>query len=412
MGTVFAWRPLMEEITRNRFHVVTLVSRPTFLLQPEINSENNWWILIMFGIKRIFTSLQHGLSHGESSPKRQQQPAVPANAVTQQGQEPFRPNNRRKNERGNFLKRFLPTRLGPSRSESVRNGYVRPSSQDPKLQFAIELSKASPKVAEEMRRIAASERHLPENPRELRFALELSLASSDVAEEMQRVAASEGEIPENLWELRRALELSMPTSIRSEACIKAFGTIKEGHNQFFRGENPSLKTFVEDQTPAEPIPAELISAMEVSPADQMYSAMRPSVRRFRAWATENGLEIVPSSSFNNNCMLHALMKHASGNYSADFRDEAIALKAELVKEFPDEVENERAMLPANTDSALFDYVLQKINKMFNTNMEVCVVQAGINGLPIMQEQLEDSPGKTPVVLFNSGAHYEAIVARR
>ena len=289
-------------------------------------------------------------------------------------------------------------------------------------QFAIELSKARPEVAEEMRRIAASEEDLPENPWELRralemsqaeqqFAIELSKARPEVAEEMRRIAASEGHPPENPQELRRALALSMPASIKTEACIKAFDKIVKGHDQFFRGESPSLKTVVEDLPSAEPIPEELISALGVSLADQIHSATSLGVRRFRAWATENGLEIVSTSSFNNNCMLHALMKHASGDYSADFRDQAMALKKKLVKKFPGEVVDEKAMLSASTDSALFDYVLQKINKMFNTNMEVCVVQAGRNGLPIMQERAEGAPGKTPVVLFNSGAHFEAIVAR-
>jgi len=357
----------------------------------------------MVSFKRFFTSLPHRLCRGESSSQRQQQATVSTDMATRQSQEPLRPNSRRANDREHFMSRHM---RGPLA-----------------LQFAIELSKASPEVEEEMRRIAASEGHLPENPSELRhalemslaeqrFAIELSKASPEVKEEMRRIATSEGHLPENPQELRQALEMSMPKSIKIEACIKAFDTITEGHNQFFRGENPSLKTVVEDLPSAEPIPAELISTLGDSLADTIYSTMSLGVRRFRAWAAENGLEIVPTSGFNNNCMLHALMKHASGDYSADFHDAAVALKAELVEKFPDEVASERTMLPAGEDYASFNHALQRINEMFNTSMEVCVVQAGRNGLPIMHEQPEGLPGKTPVVLFNSGAHFEAIVARR
>lgn len=188
--------------------------------------------------------------------------------------------------------------------------------------------------------------------------------------------------------------------------IKAFNTIVRGHRRYFRKADVAAAR-------AQP----RLSPKSWPAGEHLFSEMAKGNRRMRKWLERRGLETVQTSGYSNNCMLDALMKLASCRHTGDFRARACALKRELVALFPDEVPNERAMLDASSDSPAFQYALARINRSFNTDMEVFVVQAGRNGLPVFAEGLPDlrrlfervAAGTTPVILYNSGAHYEPIV---
>lgn len=241
--------------------------------------------------------------------------------------------------------------------------------------------------------------------RELDTAIEISKASPKVADEMIRLAASGNLAPGEAKELRLALEKSLAPSIASEACTKTFQAIAKGFEEYENESSvsPHVSTITNGS-------AERVSpGIDYSPLDVLNSEMAEGNNRFRDWAKSNDLKIVPNTGHGNNCALLSLMQHASGNYDAAYRETAQAIKEELAEKFPDEVKSKDAMLDASMDRQSFRYALRKINEMFHVDMDVYVIQAGNSGLPVMAEPRAPVPGKTPVVLWNSGAHFEAVV---
>ena len=389
----------------------------------------------MLGIKKFFPYIA-GLT--SSSPRRKPQPHSFQPTPTAHQPNQLRPVQGEANQRGRFISRFFN------------------QSQRIELDLAREISKASPKVADEMRRLAASGELAPEEAKELRLALERSLAASTnraaprmqtmnrheesdlqraiklslesheaeklqrrelelvleisksspkVADEMRRLAASGELAPEDAKELRLALEKSLAPSIISAACAKAFRVISKGFRDYQNESRVSSPVSTITDKSAERISL----GINYSPMDVLLSAMAEGNNRFRDWAKSKDLQIVANTAHENNCALLSLMQHASGDYNADFREMAQRIKEELVEKFPDEVEGKNAMLDASIDSRSFQYALRKINEMFHVDMDVHVIQAGNSGLPALVEPRDPAPGKTPVVLWNSGAHFEAVV---
>ena len=263
--------------------------------------------------------------------------------------------------------------------------------------------------------------------RELNLAIEISKAGPKVADEMIRLAVCGDLTPAEAKDLRLALERSMAPLIANEACTKAFEAISKGFKEYENESRVSPHVSVKTDESAEK--SEHVQSRNYLRAtgsnrksehdesqetnyrsiDVLHSAMAEGNLRFRDWAKSNDLQIATNTGHGNNCALLSLMQHASGNYHADYREMAEEIKAELAEKFPEEVEGTCAMLDASMDRQSFRYALQKINEKFHVNMDVYVIQAGYNGLPVMAEPRNPASGKTPVVLWNSGSHFEAVV---
>lgn len=374
----------------------------------------------MMKIKRSFSQMFGPVS---LEPNKKPQPQQPLRTTVMENQRSPQTSLRGSmNERQQFFARYTRQQSSvnaPSGRNRPRSNRGVPGAQaisrreDVDLQRAIKLSLESYE-AEKSRR-------------ELDLAIEISKASPKVADEMIRLAAAGDLTPADAKDLRLALKRSMAPLIASDACTKAFRTISKGFKEYENKSrvvpHVSVKTdesakkskHVQSRnylrtTGGNP-KSEHDGSQEINyrSIDVLHSAMAKGNRRFRDWAESNDLRIATNTGHGNNCALLSLMQHASGNYHADYREMAQEIKAELAEKFPGEVEGTNAMLGASMDRQSFRYALQKINEKFHVNMDVYVIQAGYNGLPVMAEPRNPAPGKTPVVLWNSGSHFEAVV---
>ncbi len=118
------------------------------------------------------------------------------------------------------------------------------------------------------------------------------------------------------------------------------------------------------------------------------------------WLESKGLVAVPNTGHGLNCLIHALLQHASGDYDNPEPAEAANYRAEIGK---------GGML--HSDDIDMQILVASINSDFDVSMNVHVIQATESGLPVILPKLEMG-AEDNVVIWQQGAHYVAVVARK
>lgn len=131
----------------------------------------------------------------------------------------------------------------------------------------------------------------------------------------------------------------------------------------------------------------------------------------RAWLAERGIETVPNSGSGMNCLLIALLQHATGRYDAEsepeLAEEAETCRRFLAQQHP-EIESLDRMLYA--DEPAIRSALQYINVRCDAHLDVHWVEPHADGHPV--RWLRSSTGDEPVAIVRFGNHFEALRSSR
>lgn len=127
----------------------------------------------------------------------------------------------------------------------------------------------------------------------------------------------------------------------------------------------------------------------------------------RAWLANRGIETVPNSGAGMNCLLIALLQHATGRYDKDFEpklsDEAQKCRAVLEQAHPEIAELDRMLY---ADEPAIKSALAYINTRCGANLDVHWVEPHADGHPV--RWLHSSTGEDPVAIIRFGNHFEAL----
>lgn len=123
--------------------------------------------------------------------------------------------------------------------------------------------------------------------------------------------------------------------------------------------------------------------------------------KVESWMKARNIAIVPNNGDGLNCLIISLLQHATKDYASQHTEMAGKLRTAVQKKFPDVGNN---ML--YSDDIVFKSLVNFINKKFDADMNVLIVQPDENGTPVV---LPFNPtGKNDVVIIQQGAHYEAV----
>jgi len=150
---------------------------------------------------------------------------------------------------------------------------------------------------------------------------------------------------------------------------------------------------------------------DISPLDRQFSEMADGNAKFRTYCAKNDIAIIHNKGVDNNCLITALLQHATGDYLSDHREMAATLRANLpgnaslllsTGHFP--------MLYPDGGDETFRHLLAVINARYDTKLEVFAVQATEEGRPVFDEvERTRQPDTTPVMIWQQGAHFAALV---
>ncbi|WP_213106047.1 ankyrin repeat domain-containing protein [Candidatus Protochlamydia amoebophila] len=192
---------------------------------------------------------------------------------------------------------------------------------------------------------------------------------------------------------------ALSSSEHLQAAAKAYEKVKE-YNVFRSEEGENTDTFIHSSTKDESLPNE-----EHFRAEQAVAAHRKELfqneEKFREWMSNNGLYSTEVSGDGLNCLINALIQHATGQYRQRNFKFATNIRKKIDREFP----NHSLML--NDDDKRTIRVLELVNEEYNTNLLVCFVQANEQGLPAITSNIGDEEGN-PVVIWNQAAHYVSL----
>jgi hypothetical protein len=153
------------------------------------------------------------------------------------------------------------------------------------------------------------------------------------------------------------------------------------------------------------------------PADQreaQYAATAQHNRAFESHLKGLGLEVVHNSGSNNNCSIYSLIDIAAPKLSQAQRHQAASeIRASFDKAHPQE--KDRMLLLDMQEGGHGPALVSLVNKKFGVNMEVGVVQAGIEAAhPVTQlgtvrgDASNTKPATHRGVVWDKHGHYEAI----
>ena len=153
-----------------------------------------------------------------------------------------------------------------------------------------------------------------------------------------------------------------------------------------------------------------IEASRANSTDMLYAAMAAGNNRFRTGMAGHGIEIVPNKggSYMNSCLIASMLQHAQGKQGGDkLMEDALALKLEMAERFSKEVSAEGLMHPDTTSPAM-TWLRNEINQRYNVRIDPHIVTADENGRPVLTDLRPSLPGHKPVVIWNEGAHLQAL----
>lgn len=149
---------------------------------------------------------------------------------------------------------------------------------------------------------------------------------------------------------------------------------------------------------------------------QQHEAFAQPNIRFREFLTDHGLQVVPNPGRGNNCSIYALVQYASPSLRGPALDREVAeIRQQFDQRHPDEQGN-MLLLDGQQGGHASD-LISLVNRRYNVDMAVGVVQAGIESshpvtqLGVYEGSSARPPGSEPthrVVVWDEGGHFEAI----
>jgi ADP-ribose pyrophosphatase YjhB (NUDIX family) len=119
-----------------------------------------------------------------------------------------------------------------------------------------------------------------------------------------------------------------------------------------------------------------------------------------AWLDSQGITRVPTSGRGNDCLIRALLHHATGNYLNQFDHEVDQYRSQLEQRYPG-VGREQL----NAFSPETQFLVEQINQRYGVNLRPAFVQSSQGGAPYVTLAAN---GTTPVPIWHSNNHYQAM----
>jgi hypothetical protein len=213
------------------------------------------------------------------------------------------------------------------------------------------------------------------------------------------------------------LQVPSYTGFNQEVTSKAFQIIRAAYQEKWGKQWKEDQAAVGGPVSAEGETSALITGTKVSTgkvlsaeSQKRYNAylnkhrteLGNSNAMMRRWLGANGLVVAPNSGHGLNCLIISLLQHATGDYTSGHITEANALRKKL---------GGTGMLHSSGEQ--FVSLVNMINERHGASLDVWLVQADSDGRPFIEpreEPIEKLGGKNPVVIWQQGAHFEALIA--
>lgn len=150
--------------------------------------------------------------------------------------------------------------------------------------------------------------------------------------------------------------------------------------------------------------------------DNHYANSADGVKKFRENMKNLGIDIVPNEGdrHSNCCLIVSMMQQVNGG--KDFPEtipqtevisQALATKKDMADASEGKVTVEGLVDPESTTKHMA-WLRDRIARKYNVLIDPHIVQADHQGNPVFEEPREPLPGHVPVLIFNQGAHFEAM----
>ncbi|HET9645056.1 MAG TPA: hypothetical protein VFP68_17255 [Burkholderiaceae bacterium] len=148
-----------------------------------------------------------------------------------------------------------------------------------------------------------------------------------------------------------------------------------------------------------------VAALPADDRQRVVEVMWQNMPTTRAWLGERGIRVVENTSNRNNCLISALLQHATGDYGRDSHiREAAVLRARLVRQFDSVREGDMLY----DDDEVFRTLVTWINQEKGRNMKVVFVRPGPDGVPFcLPVSVEE--GDEMVGILQGPDHFEALI---
>lgn len=133
-------------------------------------------------------------------------------------------------------------------------------------------------------------------------------------------------------------------------------------------------------------------------------AMQDGNDKFRQWLADNNIEAVSNTGVGLNCLIIALLQHATGAYGTEFEPRLSV----LAQQFRQGLGISPGMLYSDDDTA--GRILAAINAASNTDMVLMEVQADESGRPFLSRPAAGEQAGNKVAIWQRGNHFEALRA--
>lgn len=159
--------------------------------------------------------------------------------------------------------------------------------------------------------------------------------------------------------------------------------------------------------------ADLQRALAESSANYLenhYANSAEGVKKFRENMKNWGIDIVPNEGgrHSNSCLIVSMIQQATGEKDPpEAISQALAIKKEMARASEGELTIDGLVDPAST-KAHMECLRKKIAEKYNVLIDPHIVEANHDGNPVLVEPREPLPGHVPVLIFNQGAHFEAM----
>lgn len=132
--------------------------------------------------------------------------------------------------------------------------------------------------------------------------------------------------------------------------------------------------------------------------ERMRRLMVPTRRRL----SDEGIRVVPNGGQGNDCLIRALLQHATGDYERNHAERAAAYRDEMRQAFP-QLGASDMLVP---DDPAFAWLVARINADRGRSMNVLIAQPGEGGRPVIIPT--NRTGDDDVVLLQGPTHFEAL----
>ncbi len=136
--------------------------------------------------------------------------------------------------------------------------------------------------------------------------------------------------------------------------------------------------------------------------DAEFERMRRLMLLMRRRLAGLGVRVVPNGGQGNDCLIRALLQHATGDYAHNHAGQASAYRNELRRQFP-QMGPDDMLMP---DDPAFAWLVGRINADHSRSMNVLIVQPGEGGQPVILPA--NRTGNDDVALLQGPDHYEAL----